>query len=141
MNLSPKQRNVLIRCMNKLHRITIFDGSVRSGKTVLANYLWTYLTQKIKFNQAVIFGVTLETMLNNIVKPLQRMMPGAVRWQDKGKRIFIGNREIRGVGAGKSDSSDIIKGDTVKFFYGDELTSCHPDFIKMALSRMSDDGA
>lgn len=140
MKLSKKQNNVIADCRDKRSRLIIFHGSVRSMKTVTANVFWNYLIEKNP-GRSVMAGVTVETLIFNVLSPMKEMMPNSVLWKDGGKKIYIGGHEVRGLGAKNCDSADIIRGGTIKNFYIDEATKVHPDFFHMALSRLSEPGS
>lgn len=140
MKISKKQNNVIADCRDKRHRLNIFDGSIRSGKTVAANLLFNYFLRNLD-GQAVMVGRTLDTLRYNILDPMKKQFGSGLSWKSGGREIFFGDRMVRGVGAKDEGSEGVIQGSTVKLFYMDELTKLNPSFVKMALGRMSEAGS
>ena len=139
-------------------RINIFEGAVRSSKTVSANIRWyLHLCQSTSM-EFLITGKTEATVYRNIVAGDYGLMglfgPSNVVWKqsDKGgTRLMVRVQELASrrlvwktcyvVGANDNSSETKIRGMTVGGWYGDEIT-IHPDsMVKQGILRCSLPGA
>lgn len=127
-------------------RLNIWHGSVRSGKTVGANWRWMqYVGWCVKHSipgDLLMFGKTERTLKRNILDPLASFM-GAKRFAyNKGEgEVYMWGRKIHVVGANDERAEGKIRGGTYLAAYGDELTLTPESFFKMLLSRLSLPGA
>ena len=122
-------------------RINILEGAVRSGKTYVLNYITPYLALKGPKGKGAIIAKTLETLRENILDPMKEILGSSMSYSNAGRRIYIEGRRIRGVGANDEKSQSKIRGDTLAWAVGDELTLWPKSFFDMLLTRLSPKGA
>ena len=142
MAFSHKQIQSMIESTKRLN---IWEGSVRSGKTIAS--IWRFIEYVRTFKDAdkgriCIIGKTHKTIERNILDPI-RMMIGKNRCKyNRGTGTFIMFGIVCDiVGAQDERSQDKIRGATISIAYCDEITIFPESFFKMLLSRMSVTGA
>ena len=139
------KQNELIRAFkqNRLKRLNILEGSVRSGKTWISLILWAvWVARRPKDYLYMMCAKSLQTLKRNCLLPLQELF---------GKRNFtfsvnkkegvLFGRKIMLEGANDQRSEGKIRGITLGGAYCDELTLFPKDFFTMLLSRLSEPGA
>lgn len=133
--LSSKQREFWRGCT---HRWNIKTGATRSGKTYMDYYLIPkrLLAGAGKDGLNVILANTRETARRNIIVPMQEIYGarvGNIRADSSvimfGERVFI-------MGADNANHVDRIRGSSIKYCYGDEVVTWHPDVFDMLKSRL-----
>lgn len=121
------------------HRWNIKTGATRSGKTYMDYFLIPkrLLNGKGKEGHNVILGNTRETVRRNILIPMQNMY-GANRISNIhsdnscdmfGEKVFV-------LGADNIGHVDKIRGMSIKYCYGDEVTTWSKDLFDMLKSRL-----
>ena len=121
------------------HRWNIKTGATRSGKTYMDYYLIPRrLTEREgKEGLNVILGNTRETVRRNIIVPMQEMY-GLKRVSNIhsdnsctmfGQKVFI-------LGADNVNHVNRIRGTSIKYCYGDEVVTWHPEVFDMLKSRL-----
>lgn len=124
------------------HRLNLWEGSVRSSKTVSSLLAWIRYVRTGPAGNLLMAGRTERTLKRNIVDPLVDML-GPKRckanWGD-GELMLLGRR-IYLAGANNEASVSKIQGLTLAGFYGDEVTTWPESFWAMLLTRLSVDGA
>lgn len=140
--LAPLQGKGRQSVLEANRRINLWEGSVRSSKTVSSLVRWlTYVRTGPAGNLAMI-GRTERTLKRNIVNELvewvgkSRCKPN---WGD-GELMLLGRRIYL---AGANDESAVtkIQGLTLAGAYVDEVTTIPESFWSMLLTRLSVDGA
>lgn len=136
VNLTNKQREYW-RCAN--HRWNFKEGATRSGKTYMDYFLIPKrLTERREESGLnVILGNTRETVRRNILIPMQDMYGsrrvGNIRSDNScymfGQRVFV-------LGADNVNHVDRIRGTSIKYCYGDEVATWHPEVFEMLKSRL-----
>ncbi len=139
------KQNELIRAFkqDRLKRLNILEGSVRSGKTWISLILWAvWVASRPKDYLYMMCAKSLQTLKRNCLLPLQELF---------GKRNFtfsvnkkegvLFGRKIMLEGANDQRSEGKIRGITLGGAYCDELTLFPKDFFVMLLSRLSAPGA
>lgn len=121
------------------HRWNIKTGATRSGKTYLDYYVIPkrLLDGEGKDGLNVILGNTRETIRRNILLPMQEMYGvdyvGNIRSDNScmmfGQRVFC-------LGADNANHVDRLRGSSIKYCYGDEVVTWHPDVFDMLKSRL-----
>lgn len=135
--LSPKQQEFWRNCN---HRWNIKSGAVRSGKSYMDYYLIPkrIRDRKGKDGLNVILGNTRGTIKRNIIMPMQTMY-GEKRVSDIRSdntcRMF--GETVYCLGADKINMVDRLRGSSIKYCYGDEIVTWHPDVFEMLKSRLS----
>jgi PBSX family phage terminase large subunit len=123
----------------KQHRWSIKTGATRSGKTYQDYYLIPkrLLAVEGKEGLNVILGNTRETIRRNILLPMQAMFGadyvGNLR-ADNSVEMF--GQKVFCLGADNVNRVDKLRGSSVKYCYGDEITTWHPDVFDMLKSRL-----
>jgi len=131
---------------NANSRINIWNGSVRSSKTVGANWRWMrFIGHCVKHSipgDLLMFGKTERTIKRNILDPLAEFMgPNRFHYNKGEGEAFMWGRKIHIAGANDERAEGKIRGGTYLAAYGDELTLIPESFFKMLLSRLSLKGA
>lgn len=133
---SPMQRDFWRSCN---HRWNVKTGATRSGKTYQDYYLIPkrLLAVSGKEGLNVILGNTRETIRRNVLLPMQSMYGaeyvGNLR-ADNSVEIF--GQKVFCLGADNVNRVDKLRGSSVKYCYGDEITTWHPDVFDMLKSRL-----
>lgn len=141
---SPKQRQLLkLWQQNKLKRLNILDGSVRSGKTWVSLVLWAFwVGSSPKDKTYMMTGKTITTLKRNCLYPLQELVGKKnFTFSTSAKEATLFGRKILLEGASDKRSEGKIRGVTLMGAYCDELTLFDEDFFTMLLSRLSEPGA
>ena len=134
--LSKKQKEYW---NNANHRWGIKTGATRAGKTYMDYFLIPkrLLAVEGKEGLNVILGNTRETIRRNILLPMQNMYGaeyvGNLRADNSvemfGQRVFC-------LGADNVNHVNKLRGASIKYCYGDEITTWHPDVFEMLKSRL-----
>lgn len=141
---TPKQRSLLrLWQKNKLRRINLLEGSVRSGKTWISLVLWAFWvgTMPIDGNYLMV-AKTLTSLRRNCLDLLQDLVGSknfTYSLSKKEARLFGRIIYLEGVNDARAESK--IRGMTLQGAYCDELTLFTEDFFSMLLSRLSCKGA
>lgn len=139
------KQNELIRAFkqDRLKRLNILEGSVRSGKTWISLILWAvWVASRPKDYLYMMCAKSLQTLKRNCLLPLQELI-GKKNFTfsiNKKEGVLFG-REITLEGANDQRSEGKIRGSTLGGAYCDELTLFPKDFFVMLLSRLSAPGA
>lgn len=136
MQLSDKQKEY----WNEAHsRWNVKSGATRSGKTYLDYYVIPKRIRALagKEGLVVILGNTKGTLQRNIITPLQKiygpLLVSDIR-SDNTATLF--GEECYCLGADKVNQVDRIRGSSIKYCYGDEVVTWHPDVFDMLKSRL-----
>lgn len=134
--LSEKQREYWRNCT---HRWNVKYGATRAGKTYMDYFLIPrrILERKGKDGLNVILGNTRETIRRNVLIPMQNMYGvqrvGNIRNDNSclmfGEQVFI-------LGADNVAHVDRLRGSSIKYAYGDEVVTWHPEVFEMLKSRL-----
>lgn len=123
-------------------RLNIWEGSVRSSKTVSSLIRWLKYVRDGPPGNLLLVGKTERTLKRNIIDPLTEML-GKSRCNHvagAGELHLLG-RLIYTAGAHNEGSVSKIQGLTLAGAYGDELSTWPESFFSMLLSRLSVEGA
>lgn len=141
---TPKQLTLLrLWQHNKLKRINLLEGSVRSGKTWISLVLWAFWVATMpKDGNYLMVAKTLTSLRRNCLDLLQELV-GTKHFtyslSKKEGRLFGRLIYLEGVNDARAESK--IRGMTLQGAYCDELTLFTEDFFSMLLSRLSCPGA
>lgn len=129
--------------LNKLKRINILDGSVRSGKTWVSLVIWAVWVATMPVNKKYLMvGKTLTTLKRNCLEPLVELVGREnFSFSISSKKAVLFGRTIDLEGANDAQSENKIRGITLQGAYGDEITLFPEDFFTMLLSRLSEKDA
>lgn len=140
----PKQFNVSAKQYEAIHatphRWNFKTGATRSGKTYL-DVVYTIpqriLDVKGKSGLAVLIGNTKGTLQRNIIEPLvERFGSGRVSDIRSDNTATLFGEKIYCLGADKRTSVDRIRGMSIKYAYGDEVTTWDEEVFEMLKSRL-----
>jgi len=134
-----KEQKFSYRNANK--RINIWEGSVRSGKTVASILKWINFIGTGPEGPLIMTGKTNETLYRNIMQPMQDLLGSDFNYTRGSRLAHVWGREIACFGANDERAEQKIRGSTVAGGYGDELTLWPESYLNMHLSRMSIRGA
>ncbi len=124
------------------HRINIWEGSVRSSKTVCSLLAWVAFVRNAPSGPLYMVGKTERTLKRNCIAPLVEWFgPDAIRpnWGDG--TVTICGRLVYLVGANDERSSGKIQGGTAAGAYVDEVALIPESFFRMLGTRLSIEGA
>jgi PBSX family phage terminase large subunit len=138
-SLSEKQQECLEFLKDdKLKRINILEGSVRSGKTYVSLLLWGFwVVTKEQSCTFLMAGKTLMTLKRNVLELLVDIFDGNFTYSLTKKEASLFGRRIYLEGVSDARSEGKIRGLTLDGAYCDELSLFEEDFFKMLLSRLS----
>ena len=124
---------------NKLHRLNLLEGSVRSGKTWISLILWAFWIADRPTDYAYLMSAkTLQTLKRNCLMLLQELVgEDNFKYSLSTKEGRLFGRKILLEGANDAKSENKIRGMTLGGAYCDELTLFPKDFFSMLLSRLS----
>ncbi len=139
------KQNELVRLVkeNKLKRLNILEGSVRSGKTWISLIVWAFwVASRPKEYLYMMCAKSLQTLKRNCLLPLQELIGEKhFTFSLSTKEGVLFGRKIMLEGANDQRSEGKIRGITLGGAYCDELTLFPKDFFTMLLSRLSAPGA
>lgn len=146
MIYTAKQRQLMrLWQQNKLKRINILEGSVRSGKTWISLVLWAFWVKTMPEGAGVFYLMSarsLTTLKRNCLLPLQDLVgTNNFSFSISAKEGKLFGRSILLEGANDAQAETKIRGVTLQGAYCDELTKMQEDFFAMLLSRLSLPGA
>lgn len=119
-------------------RINLWEGSVRSSKTVCSLLRWLKFVREGPPGNLAMIGKTERTLKRNVIDPLIDMIGKArckPNWGD-GELMLLGRR-VYLAGANDEKSVGKIQGLTLAGAYGDEVTLYPEALWAMLLSRLS----
>ena len=120
-------------------RWNVKTGATRSGKTYMDLYL---IPKRIRAvaglpGDVVLLGNTKETLRANIIQPMQDI------WGDKlvtdigsDNYAYLFGERVRCIGASKITANNRLRGSSIKYCYGDEVVTWHPEPFTMLKSRL-----
>lgn len=137
MILSPKQKEYWRNCEG--HRWGIKTGATRSGKTYMDYYLIPRRILAVKGLDGAyaIIGNTRETVRRNVITPMQNMY-GIKRVSNVHSdwSVHMFGEKVYLFGADKISHEDAIRGMSIKYCYGDEVTTWNQTVFDMLKSRL-----
>lgn len=141
---TPKQRELLrLWQTNKLKRINLLSGSVRSGKTWISLVLWAFWVATMpKEKNYLMTAKSLTTLKRNVLDLLTELVGEKnFTFSIAQKQGLLFGRKIYLEGANDARAESKIRGMTLQGAYCDELTLYGEDFFTMMLSRLSEPNA
>ncbi|MFV0344221.1 MAG: PBSX family phage terminase large subunit [Anaerocolumna sp.] len=121
------------------HRWNIKTGATRSGKTYMDYYV---IPKRIrsrigKPGHVVLLGVSKGTLKRNIVEPLQQIWGPKLVGDINSENICkMFGEDVYCLGAEKISQVSKIRGSSIKYCYGDEVTDWNKDVFDMLKSRL-----
>ena len=141
---TPKQRELLrLWQTNKLKRINLLSGSVRSGKTWISLVLWAFWVATMpKEKNYLMTAKSLTTLKRNVLDLLTELAGEKnFTFSIAQKQALLFGRKIYLEGANDARAESKIRGMTLQGAYCDELTLYGENFFTMMLSRLSEPNA
>lgn len=139
--LAPRQATAI---NGGLAPLNIWDGSVRSGKTVSSFLAWPkWLIQRApRHGDLAVIGKTQPTVVRNVLLPMQEMYGSKHVTINRGigEVILFGRRHYI-IGANDERAEGKIRGLTLAGWLGDEMTLWPESFFNMLNTRTSVPGA
>ncbi len=124
------------------HRLNIWEGSVRSGKTIGSLLAWLRFVRTAPAGNLLMVGKTERTLKRNIIDPLIEMLgPTRCRYVIGAGEVWILGRRIYVAGANDEKAEGKIRGLTLAGAYIDEASVMPESMWSMLLTRLSIDGA
>jgi PBSX family phage terminase large subunit len=123
-------------------RLNIWDGSVRSSKTICSLIAWLMYVRTGPAGNLAMVGKTERTLKRNVIDVLAEMLGPSrckANWGD-GELMLLGRR-IYLAGANDERAQEKIRGLTLAGTYVDEASIVPESFWAMLLTRLSVDGA
>lgn len=143
--LSPKQIQSVVE--SQRHRISIWTGAVRSGKTVASLVAFLVGISRAPSSGLIIAsGRTLQTIERNLIEPLQDPalfgpVAAMVRHTRGSSTAIILGRTVHLIGAADVRAEEKLRGLTAYLILLDEATLLPEEYITQALARLSVPGA
>lgn len=124
-------------------RINLWEGSVRSSKTISSIIRWIDFVQSAPPGGVLVMtGKTSKTLQRNILNVIIDMVGSKNARYNRGTGTFyLYGKEIDTIGATDERAQEKIRGATIVGCYGDEISLWPESFFKMMLSRLSVKGA
>jgi len=139
-NLSEKQ---LMSIVQSTSRINIWEGAVRSGKTIASIFRWLEFLRNNppQGGTFAMIGKTQTSIQRNILDPIMDFFPGVCKFNRGTGEFYFKDMMIEVIGANDERAQDKIRGRTMAGAYGDEVSLWPESFWTMLLSRLSVRGA
>lgn len=143
MNYTKKQMDVLkLWRKGELKRINIFEGAVRSGKTVASVILWGLFVACAPKGSKFLMGArTLKSLQRNVLDVMSGVFGSHFSYSLSKKEARLFGRTVYLEGVSDKAAESKIRGLTLYGAYLDELTLLPENFFTMLLSRLSEKGA
>lgn len=142
MRLDPLTGKSLDAVRSSTAAINVYEGSVRSGKTIGSLLAWIDFVLQAPPGDLVMVGKTERTLKRNIVGPLRKILgPDRCRHVAGEGELYICGRLIYLVGAANEEAVGKIQGMGLIGAYVDETALLPESFWLMLLTRMSEPGA
>lgn len=139
--LTVKQKAVCKYDFQQQPIITICEGAVRSGKTLVLLPLWIQHVGRFKGRgvRFIMTGTTVPSLKRNVLDELNNVYGIDTSLNINNEFLMFGNI-ISCFGAAKADSYKAMKGFTAYGWLGNEVTEHHANTIDQAFKRCSGDG-
>lgn len=138
--LTRKQRLSVGLCSEA--KLNIWEGSVRSGKTIGSLLLWIRYIRQGPDGNLLMIGKTERTLKRNIIDPIIQMLgKKRARYLSGSGEFHVCGRVVYVVGANDESAQEKIRGLTLAGAYGDEVSTWPESFWAMLKSRLSVKGS
>lgn len=146
--ITPKQALSIGQALAAAPGVNVWEGAVRSGKTVGANlaYAMQLATDPGGDGEYAIFGRTRETINRNILAPLQNpqmwgLLSQHVKYNQGAPTAQILGRTVHVIGTSNVTAENTIRGMTIRKSLIDEGTLIPEETFNMIVSRHSVNGS
>jgi PBSX family phage terminase large subunit len=144
LKISDKQGRSIVQ---STARINVWEGSIRSGKTVASLIRWLkFIAEAPERGELVMIGKTIRSVFSNLFLPL--MDPeitgpyaAEVHYTANAPYATILGRRVHVLGANDSKAESKLRGITLAGAYLDEATLVSKEFFDQLVGRMSIEGA
>ncbi|MFH8619174.1 PBSX family phage terminase large subunit [Streptomyces sp. NPDC017979] len=143
----PLSRKQILSIVQAEARINVWEGSVRSGKTIASLLRWLHFVSTApRGGELVMVGRTRESLYRNIIAPLTNPeIFGDLATQTVANHLApvatILGRQVHILGANDAKAEPKIRGMTCSGGYVDELTTLPKTFFDQLVARCSVKGA
>ena len=144
IEFSPKQTEIIKQLKdNKLKRINLLEGAVRSGKTWISLVVFSlWVGMQAPDATFLMVGKTLTSLKRNCLDLLQKLVgENNFTYNTSRKEAVLFGRTVYLEGTNDMRAEGKIRGMTLTGAYCDEVTLFTEDFFAMLLSRLSMPGA
>jgi len=129
--------------------IVIFDGAIRSGKTVVGSFSYVeWAMTTFQNGEFALCGKTIKSLRRNVVGPLKKVLAGrgyTVKDNKSDNELRIskgGNECLFYLFGGKDEASqDLIQGVTLCGIFFDEMALQPESFVSQGIARCSVEGS
>ncbi|MET7787246.1 terminase family protein [Streptomyces sp900116325] len=134
----PMSRKQLLSIVQSEARINVWEGSVRSGKTIASLLRWLiYVADAPRGGELVMVGRTRDSLFRNIIGPLMNPelfgeLAGLVKYNNGAPMAYILGRPVHVLGANDAKAEPKVRGMTCTGAYVDELTTLPPHVLRSA---------
>lgn len=137
-----KAYNFIMTPISEDARITILEGAVRSSKTVCMIPKLLALVDHGPQGMGLITGVSKDTIHDNVLRDLFEIVgESSYTYNRQSGDMCLFGKDIKVVGAKDEGSEKYIRGKTIAWAYGDEISLMPENFFKQLLNRLSVPGA
>jgi PBSX family phage terminase large subunit len=143
----PLSRKQIASIYESTARINVWEGSVRSGKTIASLLRWLgYVADPPRGGELVMIGRTREAISRNIFRPLMDPgifgeLAGHVTYTPGAPEARIFGRTVHVLGANDAKAEPKIRGMTCAGGYVDEATTIPQEFFDQLSARCSVKGS
>lgn len=142
MTVAPLQGKQLASVRAADRRINLWEGSVRSGKTIGSIIAWLRFIREAPPGNLLMAAKTERTLKRNVIHPMQDMLgKRRVRYVQGDGELHVCGRRIYVAGANDERAQEKIRGLTLAGAYVDEASTIPESFWSMLLTRLSVEGA
>ncbi|ACU35602.1 PBSX family phage terminase large subunit [Actinosynnema mirum] len=136
--LSVKQQDSIL---DAEHSLNIWEGSIRSGKTIASICTWMMFIRRAPRGPLAIIGKTRDSAYRNVIDVMAEMNPGAVVYTRGAPTIRVLGRLVHVFGANDAKAEGVLRGLTLAGAYVDEITLVPEAFWQQLMGRLSVAGA
>jgi PBSX family phage terminase large subunit len=136
LRLSAKQ---VATVRDATRRQNIWDGAVRSGKTVASLVAWLNFVRHAPPGNLLMAGKTTDTIKRNVIDVLTEWLgPRRCRYLVGSRELWLLGRRVYIASANDESSEAKLRGLTLLGAYGDELTTWPESYYRQLLARLSE---
>jgi PBSX family phage terminase large subunit len=140
----PPTGKLLRSVLDSTGRLNLWDGSVRSAKTITSLWRWMqFVTLEAAPGPLAMVGQTLDSLRRNVLEPMAELFgEGVVEDRTRSYRqVRIGSRLAHCMGASDSRAERKVRGLTLAGVYVDEASLVSEQLFSRLVDRMSAPGA
>ncbi len=137
----PLQGKAALSCQLATARMNIWEGAVRSSKTIASILAWINFVRTAPPGELLMVGKTRDTIERNVIGVIEQMLGRRALWNRGTGVLTLCGRKIHVIGANDKAAEGKIRGLTLIGAYCDELTLISEAFFRMLMTRLSLAGA